>query len=86
MHIISLFSYTLQLEELLNFAFLLILRLKTYPDVAKASTHYCMYTIQISSCFFWVLDHSRDCTVVIVLLRTTSALKVSVLPPDITLF
>ena len=22
----------------------------------------CLYSIQISSCFLWVLDHSRDCT------------------------
>ena len=39
MHISSLFSYTLQFEELLNLVFLLILPLQIYPNVAKASTH-----------------------------------------------
>ena len=38
-HITSLFSYTLQLEELLNLVFLLILRSQTYLDVAITSTH-----------------------------------------------
>ena len=39
MHITSLFSYTYQLEELLNLVILLILGSQTYPDVNKASTH-----------------------------------------------
>ena len=39
MHITSLLSYTLQLEELLNLVFLLILRSQIYSNVAKASTH-----------------------------------------------
>ena len=38
MHIISLFLYTYQLEELLNLVFLLILHLQCYPDEAKASS------------------------------------------------
>ena len=40
MHITSLFSYTYQLQELLSLVFLLILCSQTYPDAAKASTHY----------------------------------------------
>ena len=39
MHITSLFSYTYQLEELLNLVFLPILQSQTYLNVAKASTH-----------------------------------------------
>ena len=35
MHITSLFTYTSQLEELLNLVFLLILRSQTHPNYLK---------------------------------------------------
>ena len=73
----SILQRLMQITSLLNLVFLLILRPYTYPNVCKASTHQCMYIIQIFSCSLWVLDHSRD--------RTSSYYcrrkKMSVLPP-----
>ena len=58
----SILQRLMQITSLLNLVFLLILRPYTYPNVCKASTHQCMYIIQIFSCSLWVLDHSRDRT------------------------
>ena len=52
MHITSLFLYTFQLEALLNLVFLLFLHSQSYPDVAKAWTHYYMNTLYISQAVF----------------------------------
>ena len=63
MHITSLFTYTSQLEELLNLVFLLILRSQTHPDylMHELSIIYKLYTDH-PSCFLRVLDQSCDCT------------------------
>ena len=68
MHITSLSSCTWQLEQLLNLVFLLFLCSQTYPDAAKASTHWYMYTCYRSPAAFY------DCliTVMIALLHTTA--------------
>ena len=77
MHITSLLSYTLQIEELLNLVFLLILYSQTHPNVTKESTHQYMYTLHRLPAVFY------ECliTVMIVLLRTTTAQKNACITP-----
>ena len=67
MHITSLFSCTLQLEELLYVTFLLIFCSQTYLDEAKASTHEYIYIL------YRFPAASYDCliTAVIALLPTS---------------
>ena len=66
MHITSLLSYTLQIEEMLNLVVLL-----NFPNVAKASTHWYMHTLYRSPAAFYVCL----ITEVIALLHTTNAKK-----------
>ena len=78
-HYFTLFIY-LHLEELLNLIFLLILLSQTYRDIAKTWTLEYLYTLCRSPAAFY------KCliTVVITLLRTTTAQKkFSVLHLDI---